>query len=92
MQAWVNQGATDTAVAEKRTVFWPRSRAKPWRKREGSGNVQRLVRIRLDGKPICYRVEQIGGIICNADRAHCFYQRLKNDAWGTADKVLFKPE
>ena len=73
-------------------VYWPRSRARPWRKGEGPGNVQRLVKIRLDGEPICYRVEEIGGIACNTDRAHCFYQRLKNDAWEATDNVLFKPE
>ena len=73
-------------------VSWPRSRARPWRKGEGPGNAQRLVKIRLDGEPICYRVEEIGGIACNTYRAHYFYQRLKNDAWETTDKVLFKPE
>ena len=92
MQAWANREALATAVAAKRAVYWSRARGKHWRKDEGSGNVQRLLGIRLDGEPICYRVEQIGGIACNADRAHCFYQRLENDAWGTTYKVLIEPE
>ena len=37
-------------------------------------------------------VKQIGGIACNTDGAYCFYQRMRNDAWGTTDKVLFEPE
>ena len=92
MQACVNREALATTVAEKRAVYWSRSRAKLWRKGEGFGNVQRLLEISLDGAPICYRVEQIGGIACNEDRAYYCYQRLENDAWGTSDKVLFEPE
>lgn len=94
MQAWVNREALATAVAEKRAVYWSRSRGKLWRKGEESGNVQQLIEIRLDcdGDTICYRVEQIGGIACHTGRAHCFYQRLENEAWVTTDEVLVEPE
>lgn len=94
MQAWVNREALATAVAEKRAVYWSRSRGKLWRKGEESGNVQQLIEIRLDcdGDAICYRVEQIGGIACHTGRAHCFYQRLENEAWVTIDEVLVEPE
>ena len=94
MQAWVNREALATAVAEKRAVYWSRSRGKLWCKGEESGNVQQLIEIRLDcdGDAICYRVEQVGGIACHTGRAHCFYQRLENEAWVTIDKVLVEPE
>ncbi|MGB0320975.1 MAG: phosphoribosyl-AMP cyclohydrolase [Pseudohongiellaceae bacterium] len=94
MQAWVNREALATAVAEKRAVYWSRSRGKLWRKGQESGNVQQLIEIRLDcdGDAICYRVEQIGGIACHTGRAHCFYQRLENEAWVTTDEVLVEPE
>lgn len=94
MQAWVNREALATAVAEKRAVYWSRSRGKLWRKGEESGNVQQLIEIRLDcdGDAICYRVEQVGGIACHTGRAHCFYQRLENEAWVTIDEVLVEPE
>jgi len=94
MQAWVNREALATAVAEKRAVYWSRSRGKLWRKGEESGNVQQLIEIRLDcdGDAICYRVEQIGGIACHTGRAHCFYQRLENEAWVTIDEVVVEPE
>ena len=94
MQAWVNREALATAVAEKRAVYWSRSRGKLWRKGEESGNVQHLIEIRLDcdGDAICYRVKQIGGIACHTGRAHCFYQRLENEAWVTTDEVLVEPE
>ena len=94
MQAWVNREALATAVAEKRAVYWSRSRGKLWCKGEESRNVQQLIDIRLDcdGDAICYRVEQVGGIACHTGRAHCFYQRLENEAWVTIDKVLVEPE
>ncbi len=94
MQAWVNREALATAVAEKRAVYWSRSRGKLWRKGEESGNVQQLIEIRLDcdGDAICYRVKQIGVIACHTGRAHCFYQRLENEAWVTTDEVLVEPE
>ena len=94
MQAWVNREALATAVAEKRAVYWSRSRGKLWCKGEESGNVKQLIEIRLDcdGDAICYRVEQVGGIACHTGRAHYFYQRLENEAWVTIDKVLVEPE
>lgn len=50
IQARVNQEAPATAVAEKRAVCRPRSRAKLWRKVERFGNAQRLLEIKLDGE------------------------------------------
>lgn len=93
MQAWVNREALATAVAEQRAVYWSRSRQKIWRKGEESGNVQKLVEVRLDcdGDAICYRVEQVGGIACHTGRAHCFFRRLEGDKWSAVDAVITDP-
>ena len=50
MQARVNREAPATAVAEKRAVYWFRSRANLWRKGERFGNVLRLLEIKPDGE------------------------------------------
>ena len=50
MQARLIREAPVTAVAEKRAVYWSRSRAKLWRKGERFGNAQRLLEIKLDGE------------------------------------------
>ena len=94
MQAWVNREALALAIAEQRAIYWSRSRQQLWRKGEESGNVQKLVEVRLDcdGDAICYRVEQIGGIACHTGREHCFFRRLENDSWMTVDEVITDPE
>ncbi len=83
MQAWANREALAATVAEKRAVYWSRSRSRIWRKGEESGHVQNLVGILLDcdGDTICYQVEQIGGGACHTGRRTCFFRRLENDAW-----------
>ena len=93
MVAWANAEAVEATVAEGRAVYWSRSRAKLWRKGEESGNVQRLVGMRLDcdSDGLCYRVEQLGSIACHTGRRSCFYRRLEGDAWQTVEPVLKDP-
>ncbi len=83
MQAWANREALAATVAEKRAVYWSRSRSRIWRKGEESGDVQNLVGILLDcdGDTICYQVEQLGGGACHTGRRTCFFRKLENDAW-----------
>ncbi|MFT4813541.1 MAG: phosphoribosyl-AMP cyclohydrolase [Glaciecola sp.] len=90
MQAWVNEEALKTAVAENRAVYWSRSRDKLWRKGEESGHVQKLIGIYLDcdNDCICYKVEQIGGIACHTGRESCFFQKLEADNWQNVEPVL----
>ena len=56
MVAWANKEAIAATVEEKRAVYWSRSRTKIWRKGEESGNVQKLVELRLDcdNDTVCY--------------------------------------
>lgn len=93
MVAWANAKAVEATVAEGRAVYWSRSRGKLWRKGEESGNVQRLVEMRLDcdSDVLCYRVEQHGSIACHTGRRSCFYRRLEGDAWQTVEPVLKDP-
>lgn len=94
MVAWANAEAVAATAAEGRAVYWSRSRAKLWRKGEESGNVQRLVEMRLDcdADVLCYRVEQVGDIACHTGRRSCFYRRLNGDQWETVDPILEDPD
>ncbi|MDF1766649.1 MAG: phosphoribosyl-AMP cyclohydrolase [Gammaproteobacteria bacterium] len=94
MFAWANAEAVALTVSENRAVYWSRSRGKLWRKGEESGNVQKLVELRLDcdADVLCYRVEQVGGIACHTGRRSCFYQRLENGEWRSVEQVLKDPK
>ena len=93
-QAWLNREALQTAVAERRAVYWSRSRGRLWRKGEESGNVQKLVDVLLDcdNDAVCYRVEQVGGIACHTGRESCFFQRLDGGSWRSFEPVLRDPK
>lgn len=92
-QAWLNREALETAVTEKRAVYWSRSRGKLWRKGEESGNIQKLVDVLLDcdNDAVCYRVEQVGGIACHTGRESCYFQRLEQGSWQIFTPVLKDP-
>lgn len=95
--AWLNHEALTAAVAEKRAVYWSRSRNRLWRKGEESGHIQKLHGIYLDcdGDAVCFVVEQVGGIACHTGRESCFHNRLNMmDAeahWEITDPVLKDP-
>lgn len=93
MLAWMNRESLRLTASEGRAVYWSRSRQALWRKGEESGNVQRVVDLRLDcdGDTVLLLVEQVGGIACHTGRARCFYQQLQADAWVTVEPVLKDP-
>ena len=94
MMAWMNREALALSAAEKRAIYWSRSRDKLWRKGEESGHVQKLHELRLDcdADVIVLLVEQVGGIACHTGRQSCFYRVLENDQWKTVEPVLKDPQ
>ena len=91
--AWMNREALRETASTGRAVYWSRSRQRLWRKGEESGNVQRVVEIRLDcdADVIVLQVEQQGGIACHTGRESCFYRVLQGDGWQVVDPVLKEP-
>ena len=98
MMAWMNREALAETVNRGEAVYWSRSRAKLWHKGETSGNVQKIVAIRLDcdNDTLLLQVEQMGGIACHTGRKSCFYQCLDHEqtepGWESVDPVLKNPE
>ena len=78
MLAWMNREAVEETLATGRVCYWSRSRGGPWRKGETSGQVQRLVDLRLhcDGDTLLALVEQTG-VACHTGRRSCFYRALR---------------
>lgn len=75
MLAWMNQAAVEETLLTSRVCYFSRSRNQLWRKGETSGQVQRLVEMRLDcdGDALLLLVDQ-QGVACHTGRRSCFYK------------------
>ena len=84
MLAWMNRAAVDESLRTGRVCYWSRSRQALWRKGETSGQVQRLVEMRLDcdGDTVLLLVDQTG-VACHTGRRSCFYRAVRDDGLET---------
>ncbi len=82
MVAWMNREAIAITLAEGNACYWSRSRGRLWRKGETSGQVQRLVELRLDcdGDTVLLLVEQTG-VACPTGRRNFFFRAWRDDGW-----------
>ncbi len=78
MLAWMNREAVEETLATGRVTYFSRTRGALWRKGESSGQVQRLIDLRLDcdGDAVLALVDQTG-VACHTGRRTCFYQALR---------------
>jgi len=79
MMAWMNREAVDETLATGRVCYFSRSRNALWRKGETSGQMQRLVDLRVDcdGDTLLVLVDQ-DGVACHTGRHHCFFHALRD--------------
>ena len=78
MMAWMSREAVAETLATGRVCYFSRSRGKLWRKGESSGQVQRLVELRVDcdGDTLLVEVDQTG-VACHTGRRSCFYRAAR---------------
>lgn len=76
MLAWMNAEAFEKTLATGEAHYWSRSRAALWHKGESSGNIQRVLEIRVDcdQDAVLLLVEQTGEGACHTGRRTCFYR------------------
>ncbi|MCF2558073.1 MAG: bifunctional phosphoribosyl-AMP cyclohydrolase/phosphoribosyl-ATP diphosphatase HisIE [Bacteroidales bacterium] len=75
--AYMNAETLALTIAEKRTVFWSRSRQEIWRKGETSGNTQQVVSITADCDGDALVVEVIKkGPACHTGAESCFFNSV----------------
>ena len=81
MLAWMNADAVRETLATGRVCYWSRSRGTRWRKGDTSGQVQRLVELRVDcdGDAVLLLVDQ-HGVACHTGRRSCFYRAARDGA------------
>jgi phosphoribosyl-AMP cyclohydrolase len=85
MVAHMNAEALRKTIATGEGWYFSRSRNALWRKGETSGNVQRVVEMRLDcdQDAVWIRVEQTGAA-CHTGRHSCFYRKVTAGEGGEA--------
>jgi phosphoribosyl-AMP cyclohydrolase len=78
MLAWMNRDAVAETLATRQVCYFSRTRRKLWRKGEISGQVQRLVEVRVDcdGDTLLLLVDQTG-VACHTGRRSCFYRAVR---------------
>src|SRR4051812_23856138 len=93
MLAWMNQAAVEETLATGRVCYFSRSRNGLWRKGETSGQVQRLVDLRLDcdGDTLLLLVDQTG-VACHTGRRNCFYLAIRDGALAEIAAPQISPE
>ena len=85
--AWSSRASLRRAVAERRGVYWSRSRRAIWVKGESSGNGQRLLAVDVDcdRDTLRFVVRQEGTGFCHRRTRSCFRDRFD---LGTLERVI----
>lgn len=93
MMAWMNREAVQETLNTGRVCYWSRSRRALWRKGESSGQIQRLVELRIDcdGDTLLLRVDQ-QGVACHTGRRSCFYRAARGSEIDTVAPVEISPQ
>ena len=94
MMAWMNAESVRLTLEQRTTWFFSRSRQELWHKGGTSGNVQKVLSIRLDcdNDTVLLKIEQIGGAACHTGRRSCFYREWDNGVVRECSPVVFDPQ
>lgn len=80
MVAHMDADALAATQASGEAVFWSRSRARLWRKGETSGNVLRVVEMRVDcDQDALWLICDPAGPACHTGAPSCFYRRVDGE-------------
>ena len=92
MMAWMSRDTLEETLSTGRVCYWSRSRNKPWRKGETSGQQQQLISAALDcdGDTLLLQVDQTGPA-CHSGRRSCFYVELNTSGASITSAPLIDP-
>lgn len=92
MLAWMNRSAIEETLRTGHVHYWSRSRQRLWRKGETSGQMQRLIELRVDcdGDALLLLVDQYG-VACHTGRRSCFFRAVRGDRLVTIAEPLVTP-
>lgn len=92
MLAWMNREAVAETLATGRVCYFSRSRNGLWRKGESSGQIQRLIELRVDcdNDTLLLLVDQ-AGVACHTGHRDCFFRAARGAELVTIAPVLVEP-
>jgi phosphoribosyl-AMP cyclohydrolase len=92
MLAWMNRQAINQTIASGQVWYWSRSRGALWRKGQTSGQIQRLVELRVDcdQDALLVKVDQTG-VACHTGRRSCFFNRVENGRIIAVEPIMTDP-
>ena len=78
MLAYMNEESLRLTLEKGETIFWSRSRSELWHKGETSGNIQKVIEIRVDcdADTLLVLVDPAGPA-CHTGEQSCFYRQLE---------------
>ena len=85
MVAHMNAEALRLSIETGEAHYWSRSRGELWHKGETSGQIQKIVELRIDcdQDAIWLKVEQQGGGCCHVGYPLCFYRAVQHECGST---------
>lgn len=89
MTAYSSEESLRAACAQKRGLYWSRSRKSLWAKGETSGHIQELIAIDLDcdGDTLLFQIRQ-KGVACHLERWSCFPRIRRRWSLNDLDRTL----
>jgi phosphoribosyl-AMP cyclohydrolase len=86
MVAHMNAQALQLTLDTGEVHFWSRSRGSLWKKGESSGNVLKLVELRIDcDQDAVWVIASPAGPTCHTGAASCFYRQVASD--GSLERI-----
>ena len=80
MMAYMNAESLCLTLETGKTVFWSRSRKKLWHKGATSGNIQKVVEIKVDcDADTLLALVNPAGPACHTGERTCFYRELSKE-------------
>jgi phosphoribosyl-AMP cyclohydrolase/phosphoribosyl-ATP pyrophosphohydrolase/phosphoribosyl-AMP cyclohydrolase len=80
MMAYMNEKSLKLTLEKGETVFWSRSRNELWHKGGTSGNIQKVVEIRVDcDEDTLLILVHPAGPACHTGKQSCFYRTIKDE-------------
>jgi phosphoribosyl-AMP cyclohydrolase/phosphoribosyl-ATP pyrophosphohydrolase/phosphoribosyl-AMP cyclohydrolase len=77
MLAYMNEESLRLTLEKGETVFWSRSRGELWHKGETSGNIQKVIELRMDcDADTLLILVHPAGPACHTGNQTCFYQNI----------------